>query len=64
MALAVLDQGGGVVEPHGAAQLLGLAAGEARRDHGDAQQLLLEERDAEGALEHRLEEGLTFWCVA
>ena len=48
----------GALEPHGAAQLLRLAAREARRDHGDAQQLLLEERHAERAREDRLEAGV------
>ena len=40
---------------HGAAQLLGFGAGEAGDGHGHAQQLLLKERHAERALEHRLE---------
>lgn len=35
-----------------APQLLGLAAGESGHDHRDFQHLLLEKRDAEGALEH------------
>ena len=43
------------LEAHRAAQLLGLAAGEARGRHRDAQQLLLEERHAERAREDRLE---------
>jgi len=43
------------LEPHRPPQLLGLAAGEVRGHHGDAQQLLLEERHAERALEDRLE---------
>ena len=46
------------LEAHGAAQLLGLAAGEAGRDHGHAQQLLLEQRHAQRALQHRLERGM------
>jgi len=42
----------GSLEAHGAAQLLRLTAGEIRRDHGDAQQLFLKQRDAERALQH------------
>ncbi len=45
----------GALEAHRAAQLLGLAAGEAGGHHRHAQQLLLEERHAERAREHRLE---------
>ena len=43
------------LEAEGAAQLLGLAAGEAGGDHRHAQELLLEERHAERALQDRLE---------
>ena len=43
------------LEAHGAPQLFRLASGESRRDHRDAQELLLEERHAERALEDRLE---------
>src|SRR5437899_8077134 len=43
------------LEAEGAAQLLRLAAGEARGHHRDAQQLLLEERHAERARQDRLE---------
>ena len=43
------------LEAHRAAQLLRLAAGEARGDHRDPQELLLEERHAERALQDRLE---------
>jgi hypothetical protein len=43
------------LEAHRATELLGLAAGEARGDHRDTQQLLLEERHAERAREDRLE---------
>ena len=43
------------LEPHRAPQFLRLAAREARGDHRDLEQLLLEERDAEGALQDRLE---------
>ena len=48
----------GALESHRPAQFLGLTAGEVRRDHSDAQQLLLKERDAEGALEDRLQTGM------
>ena len=37
---------------HGAAQLIRLAGGEARRHHREFDHLLLEDRDAEGAFEH------------
>src|SRR6266705_1414933 len=37
---------------HGAAELVRLGAGEARRHHGDLHRLLLEERHAERLLEH------------
>ena len=43
------------LEAHRAPQLLGLAAGEAGRDHRHPQQLLLEQRHAERALQDRLE---------
>ena len=43
------------LEAEGAPQFLRLAAGEARRRHGHAQELLLEERHAERALEDGLE---------
>ena len=43
------------LEAEGAPQFLRLAAGEARRRHGHAQQLFLEERHAERALEDGLE---------
>ena len=43
------------LESHRPAQLLGFAAGESRHGHRHAQQLLLEERHAERALEDRLE---------
>ena len=43
------------LEAHGAAQFLGLAAREAGGDHGHAQQLLLKQRHAQRALQHRLE---------
>ena len=46
------------LEAEGAAQFLGLAAGEAGGDHGHAQQLLLEERHAERAREHGFERGV------
>ena len=45
----------GSLEPERAAQLLRLAAAEARRDHRHPQQLLLEERHAERPREDRLE---------
>ena len=45
-------------EPHGAAQLFGFAAAEARCLHGDSQQLFLEERHAEGALQDHFERGV------
>ena len=48
----------GALESEGAAQLLGLSAGEARGDHRHTQKLLLEQRHAERALEHRLERGV------
>ena len=41
------------LEPHGAPELLGLPAREARRGHRDAQQLLLEQWHAQRALENR-----------
>ena len=44
------------LEAHRAAQFLRLAAGEIRDDHRHAQQLLLKQRHAERALEHRLEQ--------
>ena len=43
------------LEAHGPAQLLGLAAREAGHGHGHAQELLLEERHPQGALQDRLE---------
>ena len=43
------------LEPHGAPQFFGLAAAKARRRHGDAQQLFLEERYAEGSLQDGFE---------
>ena len=43
------------LEAHRAAQLLGLAAGEAGRHHRHAHQLLLKQRHAERALEDRLQ---------
>ena len=46
------------LEAHGAAQLLGLAAGESGRDHGHAQQLLLKQRHAQRPPQHRLERGM------
>lgn len=36
-------------------QFLGLGLAEVGDDHGDAQQLLLEKWDAQGALQHRLQ---------
>ena len=45
----------GALEAEGAPQLLGLAAGEARRRHRHPQELLLEERDAERAGQDGLE---------
>ena len=42
-------------EAHGAAEFFGFASGEVGGDHGDAQQLLLKERNAERALEHGFE---------
>ena len=42
---------------HVAPKLVGLAAGVARADDGDLHHLLLEERDAERALEDRGQEG-------
>ena len=45
----------GALEAHRAPQLLGLAAGEPGGHHRHPQQLLLEERHAERAREHRLE---------
>jgi hypothetical protein len=45
----------GAAHAHGAAQLLGFGAGETGHRHGHAQQLLLKERHAEGALQHRFE---------
>ena len=49
---------GGALESHGASQLFGLTAAEARRRHGDAQQLFLEDRDAQGSLEDGFEAGM------
>ena len=46
------------LEAHGPPQLLGLAAGKAGRGHGHAQELLLEKRHAEGALQDRLQAGV------
>src|SRR5439155_11812290 len=46
------------LEAHGAAELLGLAAGEARHRHRDAEELLLEERHAERARQDGLERGV------
>ena len=46
------------LEAHGAAQFFGLAAGEAGGDHRHAQQLLLKQRHAQRALQHRLERGM------
>src|SRR5438445_13519004 len=43
------------LEAEGAAQLFGLAPREARRGHGHAQELLLEERHAESASQDGLE---------
>ncbi len=43
------------LEAHGAAQLLGFAAGKARGDHRHAQQLFLEERHAQSPLQHRFQ---------
>ena len=45
----------GALEAHRPPQLLGLAAREAGRGHGDPQELLLEERHPERALQDRLE---------
>ena len=46
----------GSLEAHGAAQVFGLPAGEARHHHRHPQQLLLEQRHAQRALEDRLEQ--------
>ena len=46
----------GALEAHRAAQVFGLAAGEAGHHHRHAQQLFLEQRHAERALQHRLEQ--------
>ena len=46
----------GTLEPHRAPQIFGLPAGETGHHHRHAQKLLLEERHAERALEHRLEQ--------
>jgi len=43
------------LEPHRPPQLFRLAAAEPRQGHRHAQQLLLEERDTEGALQDRLQ---------
>ena len=48
----------GSLEAHRAPQIFGLPAGEAGGHHRQAQQLLLKERDAERALEDRLERGM------
>ena len=48
----------GAAHTDGAAQLLGLRAGETRHGHGHAQKLLLKERYAERALQHRLQRGM------
>ena len=45
----------GAAHADGAAQLFGFGSGEIGDGHGDAEELLLKERDAEGALEHGLE---------
>ena len=45
-------------EAHRPPQLLGLAAGEAGSLHGHAQELLLKQRHAEGALQDRLQTGV------
>ncbi len=46
------------LEAHGAAQLLGLAARESGGDHRHAQQLLLKQRHAQRAPQHRFERGM------
>jgi hypothetical protein len=48
----------GAFEAHGAAQFLGFAARESGGDHGHAQQLLLKQRHAERAAQHRFERGM------
>ncbi len=47
----------GAAHADGLAQLFGFGAGEVADDHGHAQELLLKERNAERALQHRLERG-------
>ena len=54
-AFEILHALHGAAHAHGAAQLLGLSAGEAGNGHSHAQKLLLKERHAERALEHRLQ---------
>ena len=48
----------GALEGHGAAEFVGLGAVEAGDDHGHAEDLFLEERDAEGAGEDGFEGGV------
>ena len=57
-AFEILHALHGAAHAHGAAQLFGFSAGEAGDGHGHAQQLLLKERHAERALEHRLKRGM------
>ena len=45
------------LETKGAPQFLGFTAAEARGNHGHAQQLLLEKRHPERALQHRFKRG-------
>ena len=49
---------GRAFEAHRPAQLFGFAAGEAGRFHGHAENLLLEDRHAQGALQDRFEAGM------
>ena len=50
--LEVLEPSAPAPGRHGAAQLVRLAGRESRRHHGEFDHLLLEDRHAEGALEH------------
>ena len=55
LAFKILHALPGAAHAHGAAQLLGLRAGKVGDGHGHAQQLLLKERHAQRALQHRLQ---------
>ena len=56
LAFQILHARHGAAHADGAAQLFGFAAGEVGDDHRHADELLLKERNAEGALEHGLQQ--------